>query len=136
MAKQLVRVSMAVVVSLSLVFLVGCESDAGTGAGLGGALGAGIGALAGGDTESTLIGAAIGGGAGYMIGSESDKKKTKAEMDDLRTEMNVVTVNITNSNGSKSQVRLRKQGVGYVGPRGEYYDHLPTDEELRPIYGF
>lgn len=136
MAKQLVRVSMAVVVSIALAFLVGCESDAGTGAGLGGALGAGIGALAGGDTESTLIGAAIGGGAGYMIGSESDKKKTKAEMDDLRTEMNVVTVNITNSNGSKSQVRLRKQGVGYVGPRGEYYDHLPTDEELRPIYGF
>jgi len=136
MAKQLVRVSMAVVVSLSLAFLVGCESDAATGAGLGGALGAGIGALAGGDTESTLIGAAIGGGAGYMIGSESDKKKTKAEMNDLRAEMNIVTVNITNSNGSKSQVRLSKQGVGYVGPRGEYYDHLPTDEELRPIYGF
>jgi len=136
MAKQLVRVSMAVVVSIALVFLVGCESDAATGAGLGGALGAGIGALAGGDTESTLIGAAIGGGAGYMIGSESDKKKTKAEMNDLRAEMNIVTVNITNSNGSKSQVRLSKQGVGYVGPRGEYYDHLPTDEELRPIYGF
>jgi hypothetical protein len=53
-----------------------------------------------------------------------------------RQEMNTVTVNITNSNGSVSQVRLRKQGVGYVGPRGEYYDHLPTDEELKPIYGF
>lgn len=51
-------------------------------------------------------------------------------------EMNTVTVNTTNSNGSVSQVRLRKQGVGYVGPRGEHYDHLPTNEELRPVYGF
>jgi len=50
--------------------------------------------------------------------------------------MNIVVVNITNSNGSISQVRLRKQGVGYVGPRGEYYDQLPTGEQLRPIYGF
>jgi len=50
--------------------------------------------------------------------------------------MNTMTVNITNSNGSVSQVVLRKQGVGYVGPRGEFYDHLPTGEELKPIYGF
>jgi hypothetical protein len=50
--------------------------------------------------------------------------------------MNIVTVNITNSNGSITPVRLRKQGVGYVGPRGEYYDKLPTEEQLKPIYGF
>jgi len=57
-------------------------------------------------------------------------------MASIREEMNYATVNMTNSNGSISQVRLRKQGVGYVGTRGEYYDHLPTSEELRPIYGF
>jgi hypothetical protein len=50
--------------------------------------------------------------------------------------MNVETVTVTNSNGSKISVRLQKQGVGYVGPRGEYYDHLPTDAELKPVYGF
>lgn len=136
MTKQFVTVVTAVVVSLGLVFVVGCESDAQTGAGVGALAGAGIGQLAGGSTESTLIGAAVGGGAGYMIGNERDKKKTKTEMNNLRAEMNTVTVNITNSNGSVSQVQLQKHGVGYQGPRGEYYDHLPTSEELVPVYGF
>ena len=136
MAKDLVLILMAVAVSLGLAFVAGCESDAQTGALIGTAVGAGAGQAIGGDTESTLIGAAVGGGAGYMIGSEQDKKKTKAEIDALRQDMNIVTVNITNSNGSVSQVLLRKQGVGYVGPRGEYYNTLPTEEELKPIYGF
>jgi len=136
MNKGLVTILIAAAVSLGLAFVLGCESDAQTGSAIGALAGAGIGQLAGGDTESTLIGAAVGGGAGYMIGNEQDKKKTKAEMDNLRAEMNTITVNITNSNGSVSPVRLTKQGVGYVGPRGEYYDHIPTSEELRPIYGF
>lgn len=136
MCKRLEIVLMAVVVSVGLVFVGGCESDAQTGAGLGALAGAGIGALAGDSTEDTLIGAAIGGGAGYMIGSERDKKKAAADRDSIRQEMNVVTVNVTNSNGSIIQVRLKKQGVGYVGPRGEYYDKLPTEDQLRPIYGF
>ncbi|MBW8039506.1 MAG: hypothetical protein FVQ85_05855 [Planctomycetes bacterium] len=137
MVKKLVLFLMVVAVSLGLVFVVGCESDAQTGALIGSLAGAGIGQAAGGDTESTLIGAAIGGGAGYLIGGDRDnKKKTQAEMDSLRRDINTVTVNITNSNGSISQVSLRKQGVGYVGPRNEYYDHLPTQEELKPIYGF
>ena len=136
MAEKLAAILITVVVCAGLLFALGCESDAQTGAGLGALAGAGIGQLAGGDTESTLIGAAVGGGAGYMLGNEGDKKKTKAEMNDMRQEMNTVTVNMKNSNGSISTVKLRKQGVGYVGPRGEYYDHLPTGEELQPIYGF
>ncbi len=134
--KGVVTILIVFVVSFGLAFLAGCESDAQTGALLGSGIGAGIGQLAGQDTESTLIGAAIGGGAGYMIGSESDKKKAAAERAALRQEINTVTVNITNSNGSISQVRLSRQGVGYIGPRGEYYDHLPTGDELKPIYGF
>ena len=136
MAKGFVTIVMAVAVSLGLAFAAGCESDAQTGALLGTAAGVGVGQLAGGDTKSTLIGAAVGGGAGYILGNEQDKKKTRAEMDSLRQEMNIVTVNITNSNGSITPVRLRKQGVGYVGPRGEYYGKLPTEEQLKPIYGF
>ena len=136
MAKDSVLILMAVAVGLGLAFVAGCESDAQTGALIGTAIGAGAGQAIGGDTEATLIGAAVGGGAGYIIGSEQDKKKTKAEIDALRQDMNTVTVNITNSNGSVSQILLRKQGVGYVGPRGEYYNHLPTEEELKPIYGF
>ena len=134
MAKGFVTILM--VVGVGLAFVAGCESDAQTGALLGTAAGAGVGALAGGDTEGALIGAAVGGGVGYMLGGEQDKKKTQAEIDSLRQEMNIVTVNITNSNGSITPVRLRKQGVGYVGPRGEYYDKLPTEEQLKPIYGF
>ena len=134
--KGVVTILIVFVLSIGLAFLAGCESDAQTGALLGSGIGAGIGQLAGRDTESTLIGAAVGGAVGYGVGSESDKKKAAAERAALRQEINTVTVNITNSNGSISQVRLSRQGVGYIGPRGEYYDHLPTGDELKPIYGF
>ena len=127
---------MVIAVVLNLSLITGCQNDAQTGAAIGTAAGAGIGQAAGGDTESTLIGAGIGGVAGYIIGNESDKNKAQAERDALREGAQYVTVNITNSNGSISQVRLKKQGVGYVGPRGEYYDKLPTQEQLKPIYGF
>ena len=136
MSGRLLTILMVVAVGLGLAFFAGCESDAQTGTLLGSGIGAGIGALAGGSTESTLIGAAVGGGAGYMLGNEGDKKKAATDRAAIRDEMNIVTVNVTNSNGSIIQVRLRKQGVGYVGPRGEYYAKLPTEEQLKPVYGF
>jgi hypothetical protein len=74
MARGLLTTLVIVVVSAVLLFNLGCESDAQTGAGLGALGGAGIGQLIGGDTESTLIGAGVGAGAGYMIGNEQDKK--------------------------------------------------------------
>jgi hypothetical protein len=136
MLKNLTTILIMAAVSLISVFVVGCESGGQAGAGIGALAGAGIGQLAGRSTEATLIGAAIGGGAGYMVGNEADKKQARAERAYLREEMSYVTVNMTNSNGSISQVRLRKYGVGYVGTRGEYYDHLPGGNELRPVYGF
>ena len=136
MVKGFVTILAVIIVSVGLAFFAGCESDAQTGAGLGALAGAGVGQLAGGDTESTLIGAAVGGGAGYMIGGEQDKKKAATDRESIRQEMNTVMVNVTNSNGSVIQVPLKKQGVGYVGPRGEYYDNLPTEDQLKPIYGF
>jgi len=123
-------------VSFGSLLIAGCESDAQVGSAIGALAGAGIGQLAGGDSEATLIGAAVGGTAGYMIGNESDRQKAQAERAYMRQEMNAVAVNITNSNGSVSQVRLRRHGVGYVGTRGEYYHRLPTEDQLRPIYGF
>jgi len=136
MEKKLTTIVAAVVLSFGLLFFVGCQSDAQVGSAIGALAGAGIGQLAGGDTEATLIGAAVGGAAGYMFGNESDKTRERVEMDHMRREMRTVAVNITNSNGSISQVRLKRHGVGYVGTRGEYYSHLPTEDELRPIYGF
>lgn len=75
MAKYLVTILIVVVVSLGLVFVVGCESDAQTGALIGTAIGIGAGQAIGGDTKSTLIGAGIGAVGGYIIGNERDKKK-------------------------------------------------------------
>jgi hypothetical protein len=137
MAKGLLTFLVAAVVSTGLLFSLGCESDAQTGALIGTGAGAGIGQAIGHDTESTLIGAAVGGGAGYMIGNEQDKKKAAAEREQLRQEMNTVTINITNSNGSITPVTLRRQGAVYIGPRGETYPTLPTAEQLKQGgYGF
>jgi hypothetical protein len=136
MAKNLVTIMLIVVMSLSSIFVVGCQSDAQVGTAIGALAGAGIGQLAGGDTEATLIGAAVGGTAGYLLGNESDKEKARAEREDLRQDMNTVLVKVTNSNGSIIQVPLKKRGVGYVGTRGEYYETLPTEDQLRPVYGF
>jgi hypothetical protein len=132
----IVQIMLAGVLLAGLIVFTGCENSAQTGAGAGALAGAGIGQLAGRDTEATLIGAAVGAGAGYIIGNEQDKKKQQAENENLKADMDTVTVNVTNSNGSVTPVKLKKQGVGYVGPRGEYYDTLPTSEQLRPIYGF
>ena len=134
--RQFVTLGLAVVVACGIALTAGCENDAGNTALLGTAIGAGVGALAGGDTEGALIGGAIGGGAGYMIGNESDKKQTQSEINAVRAEQNVVTVWITNSNGSQNAVRLRRDGPGYIGPRGERYPTKPTEAQLKQMYGF
>jgi hypothetical protein len=48
-----------------------------------------------------------------------------------------ITVWFTNSNGSKSAVTLTKAPYtpGYTGPKGEYYPSMPTEEQLRMVYG-
>ena len=51
-------------------------------------------------------------------------------------EQTEVIVWITNSNGSQTSVRLKKSGPGYLGPRGEWYPNMPTNEQLRVVYGF
>jgi hypothetical protein len=134
--KRIMVLALALMVGLTMTFVVGCESDAGNTALIGTAVGAGVGALAGGDVEGALIGGAVGGGAGYIIGNESDKKKTDKEIASVRAEQDVETVWITNTNGSQTSVRLRKDGPAYIGPRGERYPSLPTQDQLRPLYGF
>jgi len=133
--RQFVTLGLTLVVACGIAFTTGCENDAGNTALLGTAIGAGVGALAGGDAEGALIGGAIGGGAGYMIGNESDKKKTRSEIASVRAEQYVETVWITNSNGSQQAVRLRRDGPGYIGPRGERYPSLPTEAQLQQMYG-
>jgi hypothetical protein len=47
-----------------------------------------------------------------------------------------ITVWITNSNGSRTSVKLTRHGSGYIGPQGEYYTGMPANEQLRMVYGF
>ena len=136
MATKVIKITIITITIVSMFCITGCENDAQTGALLGMAAGAGIGQLAGRSTEATLIGAAVGTGAGYFLGNEGDKKKAQAERAVLAQEINTVPVNVTNSNGSVVVAKLQRHGVGYVGPRGEYYASLPTSEQLRPVYGF
>lgn len=136
MATKKLTITMTAAVILALVLLAGCENDGQTGALIGAGAGAGIGQLAGRNAESTLIGSAVGGGIGYLVGNEQDKKKAAADRENLRYAMNTTTVNVTNTNGSIITVNLQKSGPGYIGPRGEYYPTLPTEDQLRPVYGF
>ena len=42
---------------------------------------------------------------------------------------------VTNDNGSRTEVRLtRTNDGGYVGPKGEYYSSMPTQEQLETLY--
>jgi len=140
MLKPMKSITLVLIISVLFSFIAGCESDAQNDALIGGALGAGIGALTGGDSTAIAIGAGAGGGIGYLVGNESDKKKTEAarnsEMNDLRAQQNTVVVWITNTNGSQVSVTLTKSGPNYIGPRGERYSSLPTQDQLRPVYGF
>ena len=135
MIKNLLTISIVAVVGVGLAVLGGCESEAQTGALIGSGVGAGVGALAGGDTEGTLIGAAVGGGIGYILGNEADKKK--ANVSQVQTSQSgTETVWVSNSNGSKTPVKLKRDGSGYIGPKGERYSTRPTEEQLRQAYGF
>jgi hypothetical protein len=136
MRKFAITTTLIAVIAAIGIYIVGCETQGQTGALIGSGVGAGIGALAGRSTESTLIGAAVGGGAGYIVGNEADKKQQKEEMQSLREQANSEIINIYNSNGSISQVKVTRSGTGWTGPRGEWYDHLPTEDELKPVYGF
>ena len=139
MLKRFVTLVVLAAVAVCVMFSAGCETEAQNSALLGTAIGAGVGALAGGDTEGALIGGAIGGGVGYVAGNESEKKKTEQktqqQIADIQAQQNIVTVWITNSNGSQTPVKLTKDGPGYIGPRGERYPSMPTEEQLKQVYG-
>ncbi|HPS55272.1 MAG TPA: hypothetical protein PLP05_06725 [Sedimentisphaerales bacterium] len=42
---------------------------------------------------------------------------------------------IDNGNGSKTAVTLQKEGTSYIGPAGEIYPSMPTEEQLKALYG-
>ncbi len=126
-------------VAAGLLMVSGCETQAQNKALIGGAVGAAAGQAIGRDTKGTLIGAGIGAGAGYLWGSMEDKKKESAVTTPTRTAAstsNTVTMYVTNSNGTRTEVKLTRNADGtYTGPRGEVYAKLPTQEQLKQDYG-
>ena len=131
-------ISICLVICVLLSFVSGCfevTGDKGVDTAiLGGLGGAGVGQLLGRDTKSTLIGAGIGALGGYIIG---EGQKTKDEIAALRAGQDIEMVAIENSNGSTSTIILRKDGYGgYIGPRGERYNSMPSKEQLKQVYGF
>ncbi|AQT67754.1 Surface antigen [Anaerohalosphaera lusitana] len=139
MFRNLGLATLVVILSAGVLMMSGCESKSQTGALIGAGAGAGIGQAAGGDTESTLIGAGIGGAAGYLLGKhQEDKQEDEDERDQTyrNIQSDTVTVWVTNSNGSKTPVTLEKENNGYVGPKGEFYETMPSEADLRKVYGF
>jgi hypothetical protein len=115
---------------------------------LGSAIGVGAGLMAAnnvkglGDNrfEAALVGAALGGLLGANSGGQKDvyrnsNQQTQAEIQTLRQEANTFVINVTNSNGSFTPVSVRRIGNQYMGPRGEYYNSMPTEVQLKS-YGF
>ncbi len=143
------QLAVAVVVALALS---ACATNGKPSKGVGGALigsaaGAGLGAIIGHQSGHTGQGAAIGAGAGglggYVIGNEMDKSATNEQLQATQQQAaaaaeaaNTVVINVTNSNGSITPVTLRRQGNIYVGPKGEQYSSIPTQDQLKSVYGF
>lgn len=109
------------------------------------AIGAALGAIAGGiignnshgafgNREGMVAGAAIGGLLGGTMGHQKDQ--TRQQMGALNEMASTVIINVSNSNGSVTPVTIRRAGNQYIGPRGEYYNALPTEQQLKVAYGF
>ncbi len=112
-------------------------------------LGALVGGIVGHQYDETGAGVAIGASV-FALGEildQSDKlsknysgpRQTTAKVSRrLPVHENIketYIIEIHNDNGSITPVEIRKDGSRYIGPTGEHYDSLPTEEQLKPFYG-
>ena len=105
------------------------------GAALGGAL---IGGIIGHQSDETGEGIAVGAaifGVGQLLKQTDELAHKEWEHEDDDECDEPVVIEIHNSNGSISPVKLEKEGSVYIGPKGERYEEMPTEEQLKPIYG-
>ena len=99
--------------------------------------GAIIGGIVGYQSHEEGEGAAIGAGL-FVVGEllrQSDKMHKEKKREQKVSRPSSIVVEIHNDNGSITPVKLRKKDGSYIGPKGERYDQLPTEEQLKPIYG-
>ncbi|MBN2182888.1 MAG: hypothetical protein JW715_13335 [Sedimentisphaerales bacterium] len=107
------------------------------GASLGGAL---VGGIIGYQSHEEGEGAAIGAalfGVGELLNQIDNPKEKKEHKDkDDNGCKEVYVIQVHNSNGSVTPIEVEKKGDTYIGPKGEHYEQLPTEEQLKPVYGF
>ncbi len=101
--------------------------------------GAIVGGIVGYQSEEPGEGAGVGAvlfGVGALL-SEIDRANEDEDDDECpeEHEEDEVVFQIRNDNGSETAVVLKKKGSTYIGPEGEHYDRLPTEKQLKPIYG-
>lgn len=99
--------------------------------------GAIIGGIVGYQSHEEGEGAAIGAGL-FVVGEllqQLDKEHKEKERAYKKSRSKTVTVEIHNDNGSITPVKLKKKDGSYIGPKGERYDKVPTEEQLKPLYG-
>jgi hypothetical protein len=65
--------------------------------------------------------------------SEADKQPIAAQSKSASHD--TTTINIPNSKGGFTPVRLVKHKNGYIGPQGEFYTGHPTVAALKALYG-
>jgi len=103
------------------------------------AIGGGIiGGIVGHQSDETKEGVAVGAvllGVGQLLSQIDKMTHEEKEHEDDDECYEPVVIEIHNSNGSITPVKLKKDGSVYVGPKGERYEELPTEEQLKPIYG-
>ena len=105
-------------------------------------LGALVGGIVGHQSDETGTGVAIGASV-FALGEILSQSDDLAGKNSDPHPMNAVSESITetyiidihNDNGSVTPVEIRKDGDRFVGPTGEHYDSLPTEEQLKPFYG-
>lgn len=102
-------------------------------------LGGLVGGVIGYQSEEAAAGALLGAsitGTGELLRQTDNlaQQKERGKCKERRGER--IDVEVTNSNGSFTPVELRKKGCVYIGPKGEHYRELPSEEQLRLVYGF
>jgi len=148
MRNKKIQTSMAIVLTASLLLGLGsgcCCENAGDNCGdfrlhpvfeeaIKGAI---IGGIVGYQSREEGEGAAIGAGL-FVVGEllkQSDKHHREKEHARKASRSTYEVVEIHNENGSITPVKIRKKDGSYIGPKGERYEKLPTEEQLKPLYG-
>ena len=66
---------------------------------------------------------------------EAASAPTKVESQTTQPSGETATINVPNSSGGYTPVKLVKTDKGYVGPQGEFYQGHPTVAQLKVFYG-